>query len=235
MRLLLLSNSRNYGAGYLEHAQRAIQEFLGRTVQEALFVPFAAVRVPWDEFAATVRQRFGAFGYGLTSVHAAEDAVAAVMRAQAIVVGGGNTWHLLDALHRTNLLDAIRERVRAGAPYIGWSAGANIAGLTIKTTNDMPIVIPSRVDALALLPFQINPHYTDDVIPNHAGETRAERLLEFVAANPGVSVLGLREGSILRVEGSSLMLLGEKPARLFRSDREPAEYPPGPSLQFLMR
>jgi dipeptidase E len=235
MRLLLLSNSRNYGAGYLEHAQGAIKEFLGRGVQDVLFVPFAAVRVTWDEFAATVQKRFAELGYGLTSVHAAEHAAEAVRRAEAIVVGGGNTWHLLDALYRADLLEAIRERVRAGAPYIGWSAGANIAGLTIKTTNDMPIVLPPRVDALAVLPFQLNPHYTDDVIPNHAGETRAERLLEFVTANPGVSVLGLREGSILRVEGSSLTLLGEKSARLFVSDREPAEYAPGPSLQFLMR
>jgi dipeptidase E len=99
----------------------------------------------------------------------------------------------------------------------------------------MPIVLPPRMDALGLLPFQLNPHYTDEVIPNHAGETRAERLLEFVAANPGVPVVGLREGSILRVEGSALTLLGEQPARLFVSGREPAEFAPGPSLQFLMR
>jgi len=234
MRLLLLSNSKNYGGAYLQHAEAVIQDFLGARVREVLFVPFAAVRVTWDEFAATVARRFADLGYGLKAVHAAENPAEAVLRAQAIVVGGGNTWHLLDALYRTSLVEAIRERVRAGVPYIGWSAGANIAGLTIKTTNDMPIVLPPRVEALALLPFQLNPHYTDDVIPNHAGETRAERLLEFVTANPGVSVVGLREGSILRVEGSSLTLLGEKPARLFANGREPAEYATGPSLQFLM-
>lgn len=235
MRLLLLSNSKNFGHGYLEHAEGAIRDFLGHSVGRVLFVPFAAVRVSWDDFTATVAKRFEDFGYALESVHAASDPVAAVMSAPAIVVGGGNTWQLLNALYQTKLLEAIRERARAGSPYVGWSAGANIAGLTIKTTNDMPIVLPPRVDALALLPFQLNPHYTDEAIPNHAGETRAERLLEFVAANPGVPVVGLREGSLLRVEGSALTLLGEKPARLFVSGREPAEYAPGPSLQFLMR
>ncbi|MGA2384645.1 MAG: dipeptidase PepE [Gemmatimonadales bacterium] len=235
MRLLLLSNSKNVGRQYLEHAEAPIQDFLARGVRKVLFVPYAAVRVTWDDFAATVRKRFGELGYGLESVHAAADPASEVMHAEAIVVGGGNTWHLLDALCRTELLEAIRERALAGTPYIGWSAGANIAGLTIKTTNDMPIVLPPRVDALALLPFQLNPHYTDEVIPNHAGETRAERLLEFVALNPGVPVVGLREGSILRVEGSDLTLLGEKPARLFVSGKEPAEYAPGGSLQFLMR
>jgi dipeptidase E len=235
MRLLLLSNSRNYGRGYLEHAEGAIRDFLGKDVRKVLFIPFAAVRVTWDEFAETVRQRFADFGYALESVHAAKDPGAAVRRAEAIVVGGGNTWHLLRALYDRELLEPIRERARAGVPYIGWSAGANIAGLTIKTTNDMPIVLPPRPDALALLPFQLNPHYTDDVIPNHAGETRAERLLEFIAANPGVPVVGLREGSILRVEGSLLTLVGEKSARLFVSGRDPAECAPGPSLQFLMR
>ncbi len=120
-------------------------------------------------------------------------------------------------------------------PYVGWSAGANVAGLTIKTTNDMPVVEPPSFDALGLLRFQINPHYTEERIPNHGGETRVERLLEFVAANAGVPVVALREGSALRVEGSALELLGPHPAKLFVSGREPAEYPPGKSLQFLMR
>ncbi len=235
MRLLLLSNSKNFGHGYLEHAEAVIKDFLGKGIRNVLFVPFAAVRVTWDEFAETVRKRFADFGYSLDSVHVAKDPVAAVKKAEAIVVGGGNTWHLLRALYEQSLLEAIRERSRAGTPYVGWSAGANLAGLTIKTTNDMPIVMPPKVDALALLPFQINPHYTDAVIPNHAGETRAERLLEFVAANPGVRVVGLREGSILRVEGSTLTLLGEKPARLFVSGREPADLEPRASLQGLMR
>ena len=234
MRLLLLSNSKNFGKGYLEHAEGLIKEFLGREVRKVLFVPFAAVRVTYDEFAATVRKRFEEFGYGLESVHTSRDPRSAVQGAQAIVVGGGNTFHLLTRLCDTGLLEAIRARARAGTPYVGWSAGANIAGLTIKTTNDMPIVQPPGFDALALLPFQINPHYTDEVIPNHAGETRAERILEFTVANPGVTVVGLREGSSLRVEGAKLTLVGEKPARVFVSGREPSDHLPGDTLRFLM-
>ena len=233
-RLLLLSNSKNFGRGYLEHAEDAIKGFLGEDVETVLFVPFAAVRISNDDFAATVRMRFEDLGYGLESVHTARDAAAALQRAQAIVVGGGNTFHLLRGLYETGLLDAIRARARAGTPYLGWSAGANVAGPTIKTTNDMPIVEPPSLDALGLVPFQINPHYTDAQLPNHSGETRAERLAEFVAANPGVPVVGLREGSILRVEGSSVELLGEQTARVFVSGREPEEHAPGPSLRFLL-
>jgi dipeptidase E len=235
MRLLLLSNSKNFGQGYLEHAESAIKTFLGARVDKVLFVPFAAVRISYDDFTATVRARFAELGYGLESVHASSDGRAAVETAKAIVVGGGNTFHLLTRLYDTGLLEAIRSRARTGTPYVGWSAGANIAGLTIKTTNDMPIVAPPSFDALGLVPFQINPHYTDQALPNHSGETRAERLLEFIAANPGVRVVGLREGSILKIEGSSLELLGERTARVFVSGREPEEFVPGPSLQFLLR
>lgn len=235
MRLLLLSNSKNYGGEYLAHAADEIRDFLEPSVHTALFVPFAAVRVSWDDFTATVRAKFEALGYGLEGAHAARDAKAAVRAAEAIVVGGGNTWQLLAKLHETGLLEAIRERARAGTPYIGWSAGANVAGLTIKTTNDMPIVIPPSVEALGLLPFQINPHYTDAVIPQHAGETREERLLEFTAANPGVRVIGLREGSMLRLEGDRLSLVGPRSARVFVSGREPAEFQPGSSVEALLR
>jgi dipeptidase E len=234
VRLLLLSNSKNFGKGYLEHAESLIREFLGNRIAKVLFVPFAAVRVPYDLFTATVGKRFEEFGYGLDSVHRAADPKAAVAAAQAVVVGGGNTFHLLARLYETGVLEAIRTSVGAGTPYIGWSAGANIAGPTIKTTNDMPIVQPPSLEALGLVPFQLNPHYTDDVIPNHAGETRAERLLEFTAANPGVPVVGLREGSTLRVEGSTLELIGEKKARVFFSGRDPEDFAPGTSLQFLL-
>ena len=235
MRLLLLSNSRNFGGEFLAHAEGAIKAFLGRDIEPVLFVPYAAVRVSYDDYAASVAKRFGELGYGVQSVHTEGDAPAAVARAQAIVVGGGNTFRLLERLCHAGLMDAIRSRVLSGAPYVGWSAGANLAGLSIRTTNDMPIVQPPTFDALGLAPFQINPHYTDEVIPHHAGESREERILEFVTVNSRVPVVGLREGGILRVEGSALDLLGDKSARVFVSGREPEEYAPGSSLQYLMK
>jgi len=229
-RLLLLSNSTNFGGGFLEHATGTIQDFLGRRVKEVLFVPFAAVRFSYDDFAARVQERLGPLGYGVRSIHAVKNAEAAVRGAEAIAVGGGNTFRLLEILYERRLLEPLRERVLAGAPYIGWSAGANVVCPTVRTTNDMPIVEPPSLRALSLVPFQINPHYSEAQIPNHAGETRAERLLEFIAANPGLPVLALREGSILRVEGEGWSLLGEKPARIFTHGAEPLDVEPGGSL-----
>jgi dipeptidase E len=233
-RLLLLSNSKNFGSGYLTHAEGTIVDFLGPGVSEVLFVPFAAVRTSFDEFATMVAERFGAMGYGLKSVHTTPEPQAAVQAARAIAVGGGNTFALLKRLHDLRLLEPLRAAALAGIPYMGWSAGANIAGPTIRTTNDMPIVEPPSLSALALVPFQINPHYTDGVIPQHSGETRADRLLEFIAANPGVPVVGLREGTLLRVEGTRVTLVGEKAARVFLQGREPWEVEPGGGLQPLM-
>jgi dipeptidase E len=233
-RLLLLSNSKNFGQGYLEHAERPIREFLGKSVAEVLFVPYAAVRVSFDNFTETVRERFDAMGYRLTSVHETPDAVAALNVAQAIAVGGGNTFALLARLVKTGLLQAIRERALAGVPYLGWSAGSNVACPTIRTTNDMPIVEPPSLAAMNLVPFQINPHYTDGRVPQHSGETRPERLLEFIEANPSVHVVGLREGGILEVRDDELRLIGDKPARIFVSGREPFEVAPGESFAFLM-
>jgi dipeptidase E len=232
-RLLLLSNSKNVGQGYLEHAEGAIRDFFGAAVRTALFVPYAAVRVTWDDFTETVRKRFGDLGYGLESMHRAGDGRAAVASAEAIVVGGGNTFHLLKTLHEQGLIEAVTSRVREGTPYIGWSAGANVACPTMRTTNDMPIVEPPTLRALGLVPFQINPHYLDVHPAGHGGETREERLLEFIEANPGVHVVGLREGSILRLEGDRLALLGQKSARIFLKGREPWEAGPAESLEFL--
>jgi dipeptidase E len=228
LRLLLLSNSTNYRAGFLEHAIETIREFLGPATPEIVFVPFAAVRVDWNAFTEKVRDRLGPLGFKVTGVHASRDPAGAVRAAQAIAVGGGNTFHLLETLAHKGLLAPIRERVRSGIPYVGWSAGANLACPTIRTTNDMPIVEPPTLDALGLLPFQINPHYTDARLPDHSGETRADRLLEFVEVNPDVPVLGLPEGAMLRVEGGVTTLLGDRPARLFRKGRDAEDMPPGP-------
>jgi dipeptidase E len=233
-RLLLLSNSTNVGEPFLQYPIRAIQRFLGTPVQEVLFVPYAGVRLSFSDYCARVRERFREIGIAVISVHETENPAEAVERAAAIVVGGGNTFCLLDRLYTHGLVEGIRARVLQGVPYVGWSAGSNVACPTIRTTNDMPIVEPLSLNALGLVPFQINPHYTDATLPNHGGETRAERLIEFLEVNPTVSVIGLREGTMLQVDDAKIELLGDKPARVFRKGREVIELAPGDSLQFLL-
>lgn len=232
-RLLLLSNSTNFGDGYLDHAIETIREFLGPEVKEVLFVPYAGVTIAWDTYARKVGERFKDVGCDLVSIHKA-NALEAVAKAQAIAVGGGNTFHLLKMMYDNNVVEAIRERVADGCPYMGWSAGSNVASPTIRTTNDMPIVEPPSFEALDLVPFQLNPHYTDARLPNHGGETRADRLAEFIESNPGVYVVGLREGSILRVEGTELSLLGGREARIFRKGDNVRDLGSSESLDFLM-
>jgi dipeptidase E len=215
-RLLLLSNSRDEQGRYLEHARDALRELLGG-VRRVTFVPFAGVVVSWDDYAERVAPAFEAVGCEVDPVHRHADVAGAVREAEGIVVGGGNTFHLLARLHAApgGLLEAIRARVAAGVPYVGWSAGAVVACPTIRTTNDMPIVQPPRLDALALVGFQVNAHFTDAHPAGFQGETRRERLAEFVAANPDVPVVGLPEGSMLRVDGADLALLGPHDAALF--------------------
>lgn len=233
-RLLLLSNSTNYGEPYLSSRGDAIKDFLGETIKRVLFIPYASVRFSYDASAAMAQERFAGWGYDLQSVHTSDDQPSAVHSAEAVVISGGNTFHLLRGLYENNLLDSIRAQVGDGLPYIGWSAGANVACPTIMTTNDMPIVEPPSLNALGLVPFQINPHYTDAVIMGHGGETRDDRLAEFIEINPDTYVVGLREGSILRIEGKTISLLGDKPARVFRKGQEAREYGPEESLQFLL-
>jgi dipeptidase E len=226
-RLLLLSNSRNFGGGYLDHAEEWIRGFLGDPVRRALFIPYAGVTMSWDDYAGTVSERFSRFQVQVTSIHRAKHAVKEIESADAIIVGGGNTFHLLKQLYDNGALWAIRERVLAGVPYIGWSAGSNVACPSIRTTNDMPIVEPARFEALRLVSFQINPHYTEAAIANHGGETRPQRIAEFTKANPGMVVVGLREGSALRVVHGVITLLGPHPATVFRAGSEPVEFAPG--------
>lgn len=214
LRLLLLSNSRDAEGRYLHHARAALAERLDG-VRHAVFVPWAGVTVSWDDYAALAGEAFAAVGCTLDALHRLRDPVAAVRDADAIVVGGGNTFHLLARLHATGVLDAVRERARGGAPYVGWSAGAVVACPTIRTTNDMPIVEPPTLAALGLVPFQVNAHFTDVHPPGFQGETRRQRLAEFVAANPGVGVVGLPEGSMLRVDGDDVTLLGPHAAPVF--------------------
>ena len=231
-RILLISNSTLYGSGYLDHAETEIRSFLG-DVRKVLFVPYALF--DRDKYAATARARFQKMGYELTSIHTASDPVQAVSDTDAVFIGGGNTFRLLKALYDHELLDTIRERVTRGMPYMGSSAGSNVAGPTIKTTNDMPIVQPPSFDALGLVSFQINPHYLDaDPSSTHMGETREERLMQFLEEND-TPVIGLREGAILRVEKGKTILRGSSGARLFRKDLVPEELTPGAQLDLLQQ
>jgi len=211
-----------------------IKDYLGAGVKRVAFVPYAGVTIDWDAYTTMVSERFHEMGYDMSSVHDATDPVAAINRAEAIAVGGGNTFNLLETMYETGVMEAVRERVSSGVPYMGWSAGSNVASPTIKTTNDMPVVEPRSFDAMGAVSFQINPHYTDAVLPKHQGETRGARIAEFVEVNPGVKVVGLREGSALRIEGKQISLLGDKDLVLFEKGDEPREISPGESLDFLM-
>jgi dipeptidase E len=233
MRLLLISNSTAPGGGYLEHCERAILALLRPTVKRVLFIPYAAH--DHDGYAALVRTRFEALHFDLQSAHAAPRGPRrAVEEAEALFIGGGNTFRLIDALWRHDLIEPIRARARDGMPYIGSSAGSNVACPSIKTTNDMPIVQPPHFEALGLVPFNINPHYLDPAPGStHMGETREQRIAEFHEEN-APPVVGLREGAWLEIDGAALMLDGSSSARIFRRGQPPEEYPCGSRLDFLL-
>lgn len=232
--LLLLSNSTNYGKNWLEHAEKDIKKFLGKDIQQILFIPYAGVTITFDDYAERARNKFGELGYQVDSVHETGDPVTAVRTAEAIAVGGGNTFHLVYNLHRYGLIQPLRDKTEAGTPYIGWSAGSNVACPSLMTTNDMPIIQPESFETLDLVPFQINPHYLDANPEAHKGETREERIQEFVTVNQDVCVLGLREGSALQVNGETMRLLGHNPVRVFRYGQQPVEYKPQQRLDFLL-
>src|SRR5215467_10953712 len=180
-RVLLISNSTLYGSGYLDHAEKEIRDFMSG-IGSALFVPFAVH--DWRAYATKAEARFRAMGIALASVHDFSNMARAVAEAEAIFVGGGNTFRLLKGLYDHDLLDPIRARVAAGTPYIGSSAGSIVAGATLKTTKDMPIVQPPSFEALGLVRFQISPHYLDpDPSSTHMGETQEERILQFLEEN----------------------------------------------------
>lgn len=231
-RLLLMSNSTNYGRGYLDHAEEEIRDFLSG-VKRLLFIPFALNDL--DGYAAKACDRFQRMGIHCTSVHEADYAMEAMEDADSIFIGGGNTFRLLTRLYEIDLLELIHEKVRAGMPYMGASAGSNVACPTIMTTNDMPIVEPESFFSLSLVPFQINPHYIDPTPDSgHMGESREERIREFHEMNEA-AVVGLREGSMLRVEGSAMALKGTAGAKVFQRGKPPEEFSPGAALDFLLK
>lgn len=235
MRLLLISNSASPGEKYLERASEDLAAFLGDTKDNVLLIPYAAVTYSFDEYVTKVNDALGHLGVKVHGVHEAKDPIQAVREASAILVGGGNTWQLTRMMQEQGLMEVIRERVLAGVPYSGWSAGSNVACPTLSTTNDMPITEPQSFHSLRLVPFQINPHYLDAHPSNHGGETREMRIQEYTIANPTVYVVGLREGSRLLVEDDRMSLLGERPMRLFYSREEPREIQPGEDVSFLLK
>ena len=232
MQLLLISNSTLYGSGYLDHVESEIRDFLG-DVKRVLFVPFALQ--DRDAYAATAKTRFAKMGYELSSIHTTRNPQQAIEDTEAMFIGGGNTFRLLKALYDYDLLEVIRGRVREGMPYIGSSAGSNVAAPTIKTTNDMPIVEPPSFDALGLVWFQINPHYLDtDPSSTHMGETREQRLLQYLEEND-TPVAALREGAMLRIENGETLLKGSSGARIFRRGLEPVEMSAGEQIDALLQ
>ncbi|MBC8216310.1 MAG: dipeptidase PepE [Candidatus Marinimicrobia bacterium] len=221
--LLLLSNSTMRGHSFLAWPEEHIKTFLGSEIQEILFIPYAAVHIAWAGYKKAIQKRFDEMGYAIESVYDKGDPVEKIHRADAIVVGGGNTFALLYHVYRYQLLKPIQERVAEGIPYIGWSAGSNLACPSIRTTNDMPIIEPPSMDALNLIPFQLNPHYTDFVQPDHGGESRDDRINEFLTINKDMPVVGLREGSGLIVKDEHIQLVGNNPVKIFRHGEKPLE------------
>lgn len=234
MRLLLISNSTNAGEEYLAHCIDNIKEFLGNEKKTALFIPYAAVTFSYDDYEKKVKDNFMKVGHDAISIHRFDDPVEAVKNAEAIVVGGGNTFALTKKMQEQGLIEAIREKALSGTPYIGWSAGSNVACPSIRTTNDMPIVEPESFNVCNLVDFQINPHYLDAHPDGHAGETREMRLEEFLEMNQNIFVIGLREGTMLWIDGSSIKLVGQRDTRIFKHGNEPKELKPTDDFSFLL-
>src|SRR5713226_8929690 len=230
-RLLLVSNSTLHGSGYLDHAEKEIRELVG-SGNRVLFVPYAVHDL--RTYTVKAEERFRDMGLSLLSIHDVSNMPRAVEEADAIFVGGGNTFRLLKGLHDHDLLAPIRRRVAAGVPYIGSSAGSIVACPSLKTTKDMPVVQPPSFEALGLVDFQISPHYLDpDPSSTHMGETQEQRIMQFLEENEA-AVVGLREGGILRVEDRSVGLRGSAGARVFRRGEEPVEVAPGTALDTLL-
>lgn len=217
MNVLMLSSSRYGQFEYLAYAKEWIQEHLGSTTN-LLFIPYAGITVNWDAYTDMVQTALP--NTKVTGIHQTEDPKSALMQAEAILVGGGNTFNLLHLLYENELLDLIKLKVEQGTPYIGWSAGSNICGQSIRTTNDMPIIEPKSFNALHFVNAQLNPHYTDYVAPNHHGETRDQRLAEFCTLNRSIPVLAIKEGTALLIRNNKLTLLGELNGFLFASDNK---------------
>lgn len=233
--IFLLSSSKVHGYDLLKHTKEELTRFLTKNdVKTILFVPYA--KMAHDKYTETIRKALNPWGYEVEGIHVKENASDAIRSAEAIFIGGGNTFLLLKTLYDLNLIEVIRETVlNKGTPYIGSSAGTNVATRSIHTTNDMPIACPPKFDALKLVPFNINPHYLEaDVNSQHKGETRDERLNEFLEYQKR-PVLGLREGTALVIYGDKVELIGDRKAKLFKPNYDPVEFNPPCDLSFLLK
>jgi dipeptidase E len=236
MNILALSSSRVGNGGYLENAVPHIRKFLGKNQGTVAFIPFAAVNKDYENYGNRLREALSALKVQIKLV-TGNNAASLLKEADCIFVGGGNTFKLLHDIYEFNLLDIIRNRVEEGCSYIGWSAGSNIVGRTIGTTNDMPIIQPESFSALNFLPFQINPHYLNQTSEGFHGETRDQRLEEYVLLNPGVPVVALPEGTALHLQEKKLLFIGETDGVIFQSKRGMVErklLQPGADLSYLM-
>ncbi len=241
-KLLLISNSTMAGEAYLDWPKQYIKDFLNTNkIKKVCFVPYAGVNLSdesleasYDLYEKKVADVYAELGFELESVHRADKPVEMINNAEAVAVGGGNTFHLVAKMHETGIMKAIKNRTENGMPFMGWSAGANVACPSLRTTNDMPIFEPASFDTLNLIPFQINPHYLDANPEGHGGETRQQRIEEFLAVNRQMKVAGLREASMLLVEGKTMKLMGSRKLRLFEYSKEPKEFELNSDLSFLL-
>lgn len=218
-KLLLLSNSTMPGTPFFTWPKPHVKRFLGKIEGKGLFIPFAAVTFSFDEYEQLVQKAFAEMGFELSSFHQLKDKRKAVEEASFIAVGGGNSFALLSRMYEFDLLELVRKKVEGGTPYLGWSAGANLSCPTIKTTNDMPIVQPMSLDALNLVPFQINPHYHELKFEGQGGETRKDRLEEFLVLNADKRVVGLPEGMLLELQHDKLTLKGNGEAKIYEANK----------------
>lgn len=221
--IIIASTSTLHGGNYLEYILPILQSHF-KNCKTILFIPYARPSgISHDEYTQKAAEAFSKINIKVKGIHEFENPEDAVKNAEGIFTGGGNTFLLVTQLYKNNIMQLISETVKNGTPYVGSSAGSNICGLSMQTTNDMPIIYPPSFQTLGLIPFNLNPHYLDaDLQSKHMGETRETRIKEFHAFNT-IPVLGLREGSWLEVKGDKITLKGDLKARLFRQNQEPLE------------
>jgi dipeptidase E len=236
-KLIIASTSTLHGGDYLDYILPTLKHFF-KDCQSLLFIPYARPGgISHEDYTDKVRKAFAKINLKVDGLHEFESrgvgAIEAIQKAEAIFTGGGNTFLLVTELYKNKIMDVLAETIKKGTPYLGSSAGSNITGLTMQTTNDMPIIYPPSFQTLGLIPFNLNPHYLDaDLQSKHMGETRETRIKEFHQFN-SVPVLGLREGSWLEVNGNRIVLKGDLKAQLFRQNQDPVELDAGSDLSFL--